>query len=105
MLSSTQVMYTRAGNNLAPLALGTPATDKSVIPYYSVYFQDTWHVKPSFTLTYGLGWNLEMPPYELNGKQVALVDASGAPIDTQAFLAQRNQASLTGQRLHSDHRL
>ena len=96
ILSSTQVMYTRAGNNLAPLALGTPATDKSVIPYYSVYFQDTWHVKPSFTLTYGLGWNLELPPYELNGKQVALVDASGEPIDTQAFLNQRNQASLKG---------
>ncbi len=24
-------------------------------------------MKPSFTLTYGLGWNLEMPPYELIG--------------------------------------
>ena len=35
-------------------------------------------MKPSFTLTYGLGWNLEMPPYELSGKQVALVDASGS---------------------------
>ena len=32
MVSSTQVMYTRGGNNLAPLAVGTPATDKSVIP-------------------------------------------------------------------------
>ncbi len=96
IVSSTQVMYTRAGQNLAPLALGTPATDKSIIPYYSVYFQDTWHVKPSFTLTYGLGWNLEMPPYELNGKQVALVDANGEPISTTPFLAQRNQASLQG---------
>jgi hypothetical protein len=97
MLSSTQVMYTRALPSLNPLAVGTPATDKSVIPFYSIYFQDTWHVKPSFTLTYGLGWNLEMPPYELQGKQVALVDDSGNPISASAFLNQRNQQALQGQ--------
>jgi len=96
ILSSTQVMYTRALPSLSPLPIGTNATDQSIIPYYSVYFQDTWHMKPSFTLTYGLGWNLEMPPYELQGKQVALVDASGQPISAQAFLAQRNQAALQG---------
>ena len=96
IVSSTQVMYTRALPNLSPLAVGTPATDKSIIPYYSVYFQDTWHMKPSFTLTYGLGWNLEMPPYELQGKQVDLVDANGEPIQTQAFLNQRLIASEQG---------
>jgi hypothetical protein len=96
IISSTQVMYTRALPSLSPLAIGTPATDQSIIPYYSVYFQDTWRMKPSFTLTYGLGWNLEMPPYELDGKQVALVDSNGEPITTQAFLYQRNQAALQG---------
>jgi len=96
IVSSTQVMYTRAGSNLAPVALGTQATDKSIIPYYSVYFQDTWHMKPSFSLTYGLGWNLEMPPYELQGKQVALVDSNGIPVTTNNFIAQREAASLAG---------
>jgi hypothetical protein len=96
MVSSTQVMYTRGLPTLSPLPIGTPATDKSVIPYYSVYFQDTWHMKPSFTLTYGFGWNLEMPPYELQGKQVALVDANGEPIQTNAFLNQRLLASQQG---------
>jgi len=96
LLSSTQVMYTRALPSLSPLPVGTPATDQSIIPYYSVYFQDTWHMKPSFTLTYGLGWNLEMPPYELQGKQVALVDSNGNPISTNAFIDQRNLASLQG---------
>ncbi len=96
IVSSTQVMYTRALPNLSPLAIGTPATDKSLIPYYSVYFQDTWHMKPSFTLTYGIGWNLEMPPYELQGKQVDLVDSDGGLITTSAFLNQRLQSSLQG---------
>jgi hypothetical protein len=96
MLSSTQVMYTRAGSNLALQGLGTQATDKDIIPLYSTYFYDTWHVKSSFTLTYGLGWNLEMPPYELNGNQVALVDANNQAINTQDFLAQRESAALQG---------
>ncbi len=96
MLSSTQVMYTRTLPNLALGPLGSPATDKSIIPYYSVYFQDTWHLKPTFTLTYGLGWNLEMPPYETSGKQVALVDSNGQPINANDFLAQRQQAALQG---------
>ena len=65
LISSTQVMYTRAGSNLALQPLGSSATDKSIIPTYATYFYDTWHVKPSLTVTYGLGWNLEMPPYEL----------------------------------------
>ena len=54
-------------------------------------------MKPTFTLTYGLGWNLEMPPYELQGKQVALVDGSGQPVNVQDFMSQRNKAALAGQ--------
>jgi hypothetical protein len=96
MLSSTQVMYTRAGSNLALQPLGTPATDKSIIPTYATYFYDTWHAKPSLTITYGLGWNLEMPPYELNGNQVALVDANNQPINATDFIAQRQSAALQG---------
>ncbi|HTX35349.1 MAG TPA: carboxypeptidase-like regulatory domain-containing protein [Bryobacteraceae bacterium] len=96
MLSSTQVMYTRSVPGLNLEAVGTPATDKDIIPYYSVYFDDTWHVKPTFTFNYGLGWNLEMPPYELNGSQVEMVDANNQPIVATDFLAQREAAALQG---------
>jgi hypothetical protein len=96
MLSSTQVMYTRALPNLSTLPIGTPATDKDIIPSYTTYFYDTWHVKPTFTLTYGLGWNLEMPPYETSGKQVEMVDSDNQPINTVDFLAQREAAALQG---------
>jgi hypothetical protein len=96
LLSSTQVMYTRSVPGLNLLPIGTPATDKDVIPYYSTYFYDTWHMKPSFTLTYGLGWNLEMPPYELKGSQVEMVDSDGALVNTNDFIAQRRAAALAG---------
>ena len=97
MVSSTQVMYTRAGSQLSLQPLGQNASDKSIIPSYSVYFYDTWHAKPSLTITYGLGYNLEMPPYELNGNQVALVDANNVPIVATDYIAQRQQAALQGQ--------
>jgi len=96
IVNQPQVMYARSGPQLNLEPVGTPATDKDIIPYYSVYFFDTWHAKPSFTVTYGLGWNLEMPPYELHGSQVELVDSSGNLIDTNDFFAQREKAALAG---------
>ncbi len=96
MISSTQVMYTRALPSLSALPVGTPATDKSIIPSYTTYFNDSWHMRPSFTLTYGIGWNLEMPPYELQGKQVELVDSNNQPVVSSDFLAQRQSMALQG---------
>jgi hypothetical protein len=97
MVSQPQTLYTRQGPNLNLQPLGTPAFDQSVIPYYSVYFSDTWHMKPRFTLTYGLAYGIEMPPYEINGKQVLVVDQGGSPIAVADWLAARRQAALTGQ--------
>ena len=62
--------------NLTLNPISDPGIRQSTIPYYNAYFSDTWHMKPTFTLTYGLGWTLEMPPVEKNGKQVELVDSS-----------------------------
>jgi len=97
IVTDSQVAYTRTGANLTLNPPLTPAFDQSTIPYYNVYFSDTWHMKPSFTLTYGLGWALEMPPVEKNGKQVELVDASGQPVDILAYLNQRKKAALKGE--------
>ena len=97
IVSIAQTAYTRAGTNLALNPPLTPAFDQSTIPYYNVYFSDTWHMKPTFTLTYGLGWTLEMPPVEKNGKQVELVDANAEPISATDYLSQRRKAALQGQ--------
>jgi len=97
IVTDSQIAYTRAGSNLALNPPHTPAFDKSTIPYYNVYFSDSWHMKPSFTLTYGLGWTLEMPPTEQDGKQVELVDASNQPLDVVSYIASRKRAALQGQ--------
>src|SRR5580704_3059282 len=97
IVTDSQIAYTRAGNNLALNPPLTHAFDQSTIPYYNVYWSDSWRMKPSITLTYGLGWTLEMPPTEAKGKQVELVDSSGQQLDVQAYLKQREAAALQGQ--------
>src|SRR5437762_6512069 len=96
IVSQPQSLYTRAGSDLHLLPLGTHAQDKSVIPYYQGYWSDTWHMKPSFTLTYGLSYAVEMPPYEQSGKQVMLVDQVGNAVHMKDYLAQRKSAALAG---------
>jgi hypothetical protein len=97
IVSISQIAYTRAGASLSLNPPLTPASDTLTIPYFNTYFSDTWHMKPTFTLTYGLGWTLEQPPTEATGKQDVLVDASDTPISMTAYLAQRKAAALIGQ--------
>jgi hypothetical protein len=102
IVTASQIAFTRSGNNLTLNPPLTPAFDQSTIPYYNVYFSDTWHMKPTFTLTYGLGWTLEMPPVEKNGKQVELVDQADQPISAEGYLGSRERAALLGQVYNPD---
>jgi hypothetical protein len=93
----TQIAYTRVGPQLNLNPPLTPAFDQSTIPFYNVYFSDSWRMKPTLTFNYGVGWTLEMPPVEAQGKQVQFVDQAGQQIDTVAYLNARKAAALQGQ--------
>ncbi|MFZ0762174.1 MAG: carboxypeptidase-like regulatory domain-containing protein, partial [Candidatus Sulfotelmatobacter sp.] len=96
VVSIASQLFTRSGSNLALNPPLSNAFDKSVIPYYNVYFSDTWHMKPTFTFTYGLGWALEMPPVEQDGKQAVVVGTSDEPVTTAGYLKARERAALQG---------
>jgi hypothetical protein len=96
IVTETQQAFTRTGNNLQLNGPLVPAFDQSTIPYYNLYANDSWHIKPSITLTYGLGWSLEMPPVEATGKQVELVDSNDKPIIAEDYLNARKAAALQG---------
>ena len=97
IVNQPQDLFTRTGPQLTLQPPGSYMFDQSIIPSYNLYFTDSWHMKPSFTLTYGLSYTLEMPPYELNGKQVELTDTSGHPINVTDYLNARQAAALQGQ--------
>ncbi|MGC1106706.1 MAG: carboxypeptidase-like regulatory domain-containing protein [Candidatus Acidiferrales bacterium] len=113
MVDQTQVLYTRS--NGTSLALNTPkscaiaaqpatsgcmasppALNQSIIPTYNLYFGDSWHLKPTLTLNYGLGYTIEMPPYSPNEAQDIAVDSEGNPLITSQYFAARKAAALQG---------
>ena len=96
IVSTSQIAYTRTGKDLTLNPPLTPATTAVSIPYGNFYGSDTWRVSPRFTLTYGLGWTVEMPPYEKNGKQVIFVGPNNEPLSTSTYLNDREQAALAG---------
>ena len=71
----TQIAYTRTGSESDFESPQYARVRQEHHSFYNLYFGDSWHVKPTFTLTYGLGWTLEMPPVEAQGKQIVLVDS------------------------------
>lgn len=102
IINLPQIIASRSGPNLALNGNASttsfpPVTSHSIVPTYNVYFGDSWHMRPSFTFSYGLAWTLEMPPYENTGLDTTLVDASGQQVDTATFLRNRKQAALNGQ--------
>ena len=99
LVTDTQVAntYGNAGGTLSLNAPYTPIGATSTIPYYSFYATDTWHMKPSLTLNFGLSYALEMPPTEATGNQVMFTDVAGNPISIDQWLTTKKNAALAGQ--------
>ncbi|HKV77060.1 MAG TPA: carboxypeptidase-like regulatory domain-containing protein, partial [Candidatus Sulfotelmatobacter sp.] len=117
MVDQTQSLYTRGLGSLAsglPLNARTscaikgvaatsgcisspPLSNTSIIPTYNLYFTDSWHMKPTFSLNYGLGYTVEMPPYEVHGGvQTVMVDQNNNILYAEKYLNSVKQAALQG---------
>ncbi len=84
----------------AQLQLLPEGTDlKNAVRYdqTTIYAQDTWRVRPTMALTYGLAWAVTIPPVEDNGKLMITVTPSGDVVLPGTYLEQRRQAALAGQ--------
>ena len=97
MVDTTSVVATRSGADLTANPLGTPLHSYDIVQEYSLYFSDTWKIKPNLTLTYGLNWSLQMPPYDTNKEMTIMTDPEGSTINTSAFLANVQATANNGQ--------
>ncbi|MGA3203797.1 MAG: carboxypeptidase-like regulatory domain-containing protein [Bryobacteraceae bacterium] len=97
IVNQPQQLFTRSGAQLTLNPPLTPMFDKSGINFYNLYITDSWHIKPTLTLTYGLGYQVEMPPVEQNGKQVELVNQAGNPIKFTNYFATKAAQAEQGQ--------
>jgi hypothetical protein len=93
----SSIVATRTGANLQLNPLGTPAASYVTTNTPSVYFNDSWKVRPSLTVNMGLNYVVQMPPYDINGRQDVLVDPSGNPITYDNFVTQRMKYAEMGQ--------
>lgn len=74
-----------------------PLLNHSIIPLYNLYFSDSWHLRPTFSLNYGLGWTVEMPPFETNGgRQAVMVDGTNHIVRAADYLNNEKQSALQG---------
>ncbi|HKG80808.1 MAG TPA: hypothetical protein VKA78_15335, partial [Pyrinomonadaceae bacterium] len=64
---SANLVYDASGQ-LQPV--GTPTDRSFATEEYEGYFQDSWRMRPNFTLNYGVRWSTSTPVYERNGLQV-----------------------------------
>lgn len=97
IVDHSSIVDTRTGANLTLNPPGTPEASYVVVDTPDLYFTDTWHLLPTLTLTYGLNWGVQMPPYALNGDQDVAVLPNGKPFTYEAWLANRVQAAENGK--------
>jgi len=97
IVGQSSIVATRTGANLNLNPLGTPLKSFDKDDNYSLYFSDAWKIKPNLTLSYGLNWSVQMPPYAINGEQDIEVDPSGNIITPENYLGNRLTAAQNGQ--------
>jgi carboxypeptidase family protein len=97
IVDNVSVLAVRDGS-LNPQPFGTPLIAQANMRAYDMYIQDTWRLKPTLTLTYGLSYGWQTPPHEKNFEQTFIVDASNNHIfSAQEYINDKLQAALKGQ--------
>lgn len=83
---------------LGPQPFGT-AIDMDALSYYaSFHGQDTWRIRPTLTLTYGLSYGFQTPYNFSNQEETVLVDtANNQVISGKAYLQAKLNAANQGQ--------
>ena len=97
LVDNVSVLAVRDGT-LTPQPFGTPLISKANMRAYDTYVQDTWRIKPTFTVTLGLSYGWQTPPHEAHSEQTFIVDAANNSIFSAAgYINSKEQAAFAGQ--------
>jgi hypothetical protein len=97
LIDTVGILAVRDGN-LQPKPLGASLVARTTLRSYNFFGQDTWRIKPSFTLTYGLAYGWQTTPHELHNQQTLIANHDNGDQILNAFdyLNQKEQAALNG---------
>ncbi|HEY6248630.1 MAG TPA: carboxypeptidase-like regulatory domain-containing protein [Candidatus Angelobacter sp.] len=97
MISHASQLLTR-GADFSPNAPGTPLHQDTIVDWYNLYFADTWRMTSTLSVTLGLGWGAQTPPFENSGLQTIMIDTTtGKPIIYSDFLTNLASAAAQGK--------
>jgi hypothetical protein len=90
-------ILTASDGKLNPLPFGSTLVAHATLRAYDFFWQDTWRMKPSLTLTYGLSYGWQTTPQERDGKQTFMIDAgTGQILTAKGYLDDKANAAANG---------
>src|SRR5262249_9469533 len=97
IVNNVGILAVRDGN-LNPKPLGDSLVARTTLRSYNFYAQDSWRIRPSLTLTYGLGYGWQTTPHERNQQQtfIANHDDGDKIINGLQYIKQKETAALNG---------
>jgi hypothetical protein len=97
MIDNVNILAAR-DSQLNPLPFGTNLINHTNEFATYFYWQDTWRVTRSLTLTFGLSYGWQTAPTEDQGKQTVQIDATtGQLVSAVPFMQAKEAAALKGQ--------
>ena len=97
MMNDDNTFLVRNGQ-LQAQPFGTPIYMNALSYFASFYGQDTWRIRPSLTLTYGLSYSWQTPFNFSNQEEALMVDASNNQVlSPLAYLKAKKAAADAGQ--------
>jgi hypothetical protein len=97
LVNNVGILAVRNGQ-LQPQPLGTQLEAKTTLRSYNFFIQDSWRIKPSITVTYGLGYGWQTTPQEANGQQtfIANHDTGDSIINGLQYIQAKETAAEAG---------
>jgi len=97
MIDNVSLLAVR-DSELQPLPFGTSINANTRHNTYEFYFQDSWQLKPTFTLTTGISYGWQRPPVDTLDRQTHMINVeTGDALTYENYIEPRRQATLRGE--------